>query len=192
MNKQEVIESLEKKREQAFENIEYYRDKEKEKYEKMNRARVDSYTLAIQLVEQIEETKQDKPVVKPFVSDWYERSKWHLEENIFDITVDIYKEGARTDFKKWFDDVSNKPVETLIKMKLFGYTVEQPKRWVVKFNEEETDYYFMGWSEIYKTADNPFVPNGYKKKNKDCVFKFDDRAKAEAVATLIDGSAEEI
>lgn len=192
MNKQEVIESLEKKREQAFENIEYYRDKEKEKYEKMNRARVDSYTLAIQLVEQIEETKQDKPVVKPFVSDWYERSKWHLEENIFDITVDIYKEGARTDFKKWFDDASNKPVETLIKMKLFGYNVEQPKRWVVKFNEEETDYYFMGWSEIYKTADNPFVPNGYKKKNKDCVFKFDDRAKAEAVATLIDGGVEEI
>lgn len=186
MNKQEVIESLEKKREQAFENIEYYHDKENEneKNENMNRARADSYLLAIQLVEQIEETKQDKPVVKPFVADWYERSKWHLEENIFDITVDIYKEGARTDFKKWFDDASNKPVETLIKMKLFGYTVEQPKRWVVKY---QNDDYFL-----CMTVGSGFGSPSACTKIKEKAYPFADKKKAEAVATLIDGSAEEI
>lgn len=72
-----------------------------------------------------------------------------------------------------------------------GYTVK-PKRWVVKFNDAETDFYFMGWSDIYKTDDNPFVPNGYAEKDKDRVFMFDDHAKAEAVATLVEGSVEEV
>lgn len=53
--------------------------------------------------------------------------------------------------------------ELLAKAKLFGYTVK-PKRWVVKFKDAETDFYFMGWSDIYKTDDNPFVPNGYMEK----------------------------
>ncbi|MEO1783266.1 hypothetical protein [Enterococcus diestrammenae] len=70
--------------------------------------------------------------------------------------------------------------------------IEKPKRWVVKFKDAETDFYFIGWSDIYKTDDNPFVPNGYVEKDKDRVFMFDDRAKAEAVAVLVEGSVEEI
>ncbi|MCD5028699.1 hypothetical protein [Enterococcus asini] len=81
--------------------------------------------------------------------------------------------------------------ELMAKARLFGYTVK-PKRWVVKFKDAETDFYFMGWSDIYKTDDNPFVPNGYMEKDKDRVFMFDDRAKAEAVATLVEGTVEEV
>ena len=81
--------------------------------------------------------------------------------------------------------------ELMAKAHLYGYTVK-PKRWVVKFKDAETDFYFMGWSDIYKTDDNPFVPNGYVEKDKDRVFMFDDRAKAEAVAVLVEGSVEGI
>ena len=140
------------------------------------------------------EPQAEKVEVPDFVAEWYEEHKYNLDNSIWAYASSITQFHSRglklNDFEKWFSDFNNKPIETLIRMK-DGYTVK-PKRWVVKFNEEETDYYFMGWSEIYKTADNPFVPNGYKKKNKDCVFKFDDRAKAEAVATLVEGSVEEI
>ncbi len=73
MNKQEVIETLEKKRKQALDNFEYYRDKENEKYEKMNQARVDSYTMAIQLVEQLDEP--ELPVIPHFVAEYIKVSK---------------------------------------------------------------------------------------------------------------------
>ncbi|MGM0139188.1 hypothetical protein IGI65_001640 [Enterococcus sp. DIV0755b] len=140
------------------------------------------------------EPQAEKMEVPDYVAEWYEEHKYNLDNSIWAYASSITQFHSRglklNDFEKWFSDFNNEPIETLIRMK-DGYTVK-PKRWVVKFNEEETDYYFMGWSEIYKTADNPFVPNGYKKKNKDCVFKFDDRAKAEAVATLVDGTVEEV
>ena len=193
MNKQEVIKSLEKKRETALDNLEYYRDKENEKYEKMNRARVDSYMLAIQLVEQIDEPQSEKVEVPDFVAVWYESNKHKLERAIIDVACSMEKGEFpyNLPFEDWFIDPENHPIETLISMMKDGYTVK-PKRWVVKFKDSEMDFYFMGWSDIYKTDDNPFVPNGYVEKDKDRVFMFDDRAKAEAVATLVDGSVEEV
>lgn len=81
--------------------------------------------------------------------------------------------------------------ELFARARLFGYTVKS-KRWVVKFKDAERDFYFIGWSDIYKTDDNPFVPNGYVEKDKDRVFIFVDKSKAEAVATLVEGSVEEV
>ncbi|MGV3084596.1 DUF1642 domain-containing protein [Enterococcus dispar] len=198
MNKQEVIEILEKKRETALDNSEYYRNKENEKYEKMNRARVDSYTLAIQLVEQFEEPqdekveeqpKQYKPVVKPFVADWYEVNKEDLEGNIFTITIDIYDKGAQTEFEKWFNANDTKAVETLIKMKLFGYTAEQPKRWVVTTTDSDTCYlkrFRMGKECLDGDISKVWVGElGW-------AFTFNDKSKAEAVAVLVEGTVEEV
>lgn len=35
-------------------------------------------------------------------------------------------------FYLWLNDASNKPVETLVKMKLFGYSVEKEKKYIIK------------------------------------------------------------
>lgn len=196
MNKQEVIKILEKKRETALDNSEYYRDKENEKYEKMNRARVDSYTLAIQLVEQIDEPQAEKVEVSQEFVDWVEKAKtvkdgldyknwcvkeiatigwgnWlHEPERILDGKV-IYDE--------WVNAVADNK-EKHIKAIYDGYTVK-PKRWVVKFGLPNDTRYFRKFNGCHDY-------NYVGKKEKAHVFT--DRAKAEAVATLVEGSVEEV
>ena len=196
MNKQEVIKILEKKRETALDNSEYYRDKENEKYEKMNRARVDSYTLAIQLVEQIDEPQAEKAEVSQEFVDWVEKAKtvkdgldyknwcvkeiatigwgnWlHEPERILDGKV-IYDE--------WVNAVADNK-EKHIKAIYDGYTVK-PKRWVVKFGLPNDTRYFRKFNGCHDY-------NYVGKKEKAHVFT--DRAKAEAVATLVEGSVEEV
>ena len=67
-----------------------------------------------------------KPVVKQFVADWYEENKDNLEFNIFDY-VYRFDQNAGFDFKDWFDDFNTKPIQTLVNMHQFGYTIE--KKW---------------------------------------------------------------
>lgn len=184
MNKQEVIKILEKKRETALENSEYYRDKENEKYEKMNRARVDSYTLAIQLVEQIDEPQAEKVEVPGFVAEWYESHKDDLDFDLFATTAAInnFTSTENEYFEKWFNGRNTKPYETIIKMKLFGYTIK-PKRYTVT----KEDVYFRRIATI--TPDGHFSSNW---GDLDHCVKFSDKKKAEALATLVEGSVEEV
>jgi hypothetical protein len=65
--------------------------------------------------------------------------------------------------------------------------IEKPKRWVVKFKQQNKQFYFIGWIHMYSTQ-----PIGYARKEADNVIKFTDKKKAEAVATLIEGSVEEV
>lgn len=62
--------------------------------------------------------------------------------------------------------------------------IEKPKQWVVKL---PNDYYFSSWVSPYSLE-----ADGAAYKFYDDVFVFDDRKKAEAVATLVEGSVEEI
>ncbi|MEO1782265.1 hypothetical protein [Enterococcus diestrammenae] len=166
MNKQEVIKSLEKKRETALDNLEYYRDKENEKYEKMNRARVDSYMLAIQLVEQIDEPQSEKVEV---TEKQAELLRAFRDESLYELLANCLGEDE----------------ELMAKAHLYGYTVK-PKRWVVKFGSNLA-YYFNGWY-----TDASIRPNGHSNKGDSSVIVFTDKSKAEAVATLVDGTVEEV
>ncbi len=108
--------------------------------------------------------RTEKVKVPAFVAEWFEKHK--------------------EDMRYWIQYAPNHPIETLIRMK-DGYTVK-PKRWVVK-DTRSTAMYFnsvagvsndgdfgCGWSEIAG-----------------CV-KFTDKAKADAVATLIGGTVEKV
>ena len=68
--------------------------------------------------------KQEKPVVPQFVADWYEEHKDDIEYNLYNLCTDFRKQKLRVDLHVWFGDDNNKPIETLVKMKLFGYEVE--------------------------------------------------------------------
>lgn len=76
----------------------------------------------------------NKPVVKQFVADWYEEHKEELEFNIWDWIKYTQEEEKikNRQFTEWLAECENDPVETLIKMKLFGYEVEKDKRYTVK------------------------------------------------------------
>ena len=164
MNKQEVIKYLEKKREAALDNSEYYRDKENEKYEKMNRARVDSYTIAIQAVE-----KMEGPEKVEVTEEQAELLRAFKGESIFELLANCLREDE----------------ELMAKAHLYGYTVK-PTQWVVKFGSNLA-YYFNGWY-----TDASIRPNGHSNKGDSSVIVFNDKSKAEAVATLVEGSVEEI
>jgi len=75
----------------------------------------------------------NRPVVKQFVADWYEEHKEELEFNIWDWIKYTQEEEKikNRQFTEWLAECENDPVETLIKMKLFGYEVEKEKRYEV-------------------------------------------------------------
>lgn len=166
MNKKEVIEFLEKKRETALDNFEYYRDKENEKYEKMNRARVDSYTLAIQAVEKMGEA--EKVEVTEEQAELLKRCEG---ESIY------YLLGECTEEEE----------ELLVKARLFGYTVK-PKRWVIKNTDGDTCYLkrFRIGEDCTDGESSGWIGERV------WAFTFDDKSKAEAVAVLVEGSVEEV
>ena len=71
--------------------------------------------------------KLDKEVVPQFLADWYEEHKDDFEYNLYNLCTDFRKQKLRADLFVWFGDDNNKPIETLVKMKLFGYEVEKEK-----------------------------------------------------------------
>ena len=78
-----------------------------------------------------------KPVVPQFVADWYEDYKGDLEFNIYNLCIEYRDngQGVNKDLKEWFgNDSRTKPIETLIKMKLFGYEVEKEKLYTAQLN----------------------------------------------------------
>lgn len=151
----------------------------------------DMYTFGYGVArkEILEDLKQldepQKPVVPKFVAEWFEEKEGGLENAIFYECVrvtDTYSKDY-SEFQRWLVSAENNPIETLIRMK-DGYEVEKEPRWVVKL---PNDYYFSSWVSLYSLE-----ADGAAYKFYDDVFVFDDRTKAEAVATLVDGSVEEV
>ena len=92
--------------------------------------------------------KPGKPIVPQFVADWYEEHKYNFEDGVYDLFVEFYeceyRRNLSTDLLEWFDSDDNKPIETLVKMKLFGYEVEKKKLYLASF--KDTNQY-LGWNE---------------------------------------------
>lgn len=82
-------------------------------------------------------------VVDKFIADWYEKHKDCLDYYIWEWNrlncVKETEEGRK--FYLWLNDASNKPVETLVKMKLFGYKVKEELKYNVKVVETKQILY---------------------------------------------------
>ena len=109
MNKQEVISKL--KAAIPKNNVDDYQKGE-----------TAGLNFALLLLAELDEP--EKPVVPQFVADWYEEHKDDIEYNLYNLCTDFRKQKLRVDLHVWFGDDNNKPIETLVKMKLFGYEVE--------------------------------------------------------------------
>lgn len=105
----------------------------------------------IKLIDQLDEPKE--VVVPQFVADWYEEYKDNLEYNIWDWMKYNLEPKKRENviFSRWLGKTANNPVETLVKMKLYGYTVEKEPKYTVKIKSvnqylvRNTDEDFLGF-----------------------------------------------
>lgn len=84
-----------------------------------------------------------KPVVPQFVADWYEAHKDNFEYSVQCLCVHCPDQVREID--TWFDDDGNKPIETLVKMKLFGYEVEHEQQYVVAIPDDERNGFIQLW-----------------------------------------------
>ena len=92
------------------------------------RPKIDQLTT-LELIKLLDEP--EKPVVPQFVAEWYEGNKTNLEYKMWEYIYKWDKQNV-SQIKTWFDYSSNKPLQTLINMKQFGYEVEKEPRYTVK------------------------------------------------------------
>lgn len=109
----------------------------------------------IKKIKQLDEPPKVK--VPQFVADWYEENKDDFEYEVWRYLKN-WNSQQKTEFYEWMNYASNKPLQTLVNMHQFGYTVEEKKRYRVKLknNSEEIDYLvntktngFRFYSNIY-------------------------------------------
>lgn len=98
----------------------------------------------IDMIKQLDEPQ--KPVVPQFVADWYEECKDNLEYNLWSYIHNWEtKEGCN--FKNWLDLGRNNPIQTLINMHQFGYTVEKEKWYTVKMRATKQPLFYNNMYE---------------------------------------------
>lgn len=98
---------------------------------------------ALEIVNQLDEP--DKPVVPQFVADFYEENKDDLEYNLYKLCIDFHEKKLRADLYGWFNDDNHKCIETLVKMKLFGYEIEKEKLYTAML-KNSGEYLRLNWN----------------------------------------------
>lgn len=86
----------------------------------------------LDIIKQLDEPQ--KPKVPQFVADWYEEHKDYFEDGIYELCVQFYQDEVEpsTNLYRWFYRDDGKPIETLVKMRLYGYEVEKDKLYTVE------------------------------------------------------------
>ena len=92
-------------------------------------------------LQDLEQLDEQKPVVPPVVSVWYQINKDNLYKNIAYLCANWEKSTNDDTLFNWMSNTDNF-IEILINMHRFGYEVEKEKRYRVKLksNSEEIDY----------------------------------------------------
>ncbi|HGF7489060.1 TPA: DUF1642 domain-containing protein [Enterococcus faecium] len=177
MNKQELIETLEKLKKNSKRCIGI------DKYEDYWRGKTEAYFNLIGLAKQLNEPQ--KPVVPKFVAEWFEDNKHALDLTIFIAIRGLNDEEwpHKTDFENWLDVSKNKPIETLIRMK-DGYEVEKGPVWAIKNADGNYLTKCALWGK--DGVNYSFECNPSDK------LLFTDKATAEAAALLVNGTVEEV
>ena len=87
---------------------------------------------AITLAEQLDEPK--KPVVPQFVADWYEEHKDNFELYLSELCINFtcHRERVSDKLANWYEQLENKPIQTLVNMHQFGYEVQKEKLYTVE------------------------------------------------------------
>lgn len=130
----------------------------------------------------IKETQPQKPVVPKVVADWFEENKDDLDTAIFEYLVLWEERYTDSVLYQWFAKSKNKPIETLVRMK-DGYEVEKEPVWAIKNAQGN-----------YLTKCDLWGKDGVNYSfecNPSDKLLFTDKLIADAVALLVNGTAEQ-
>ena len=102
---------------------------------------------AITLAEQLDEPQ--KPKVPQFVADWYEEHKDNFEIYLSELCINFtcHRERLNDKLANWYEQLENKPIETLVMMHKFGYEIEKEKLYRAK--NRHTGEYLCYCFEFY-------------------------------------------
>lgn len=92
--------------------------------------------ISVAYAEDLYDSFFEKPVVPPYVADWYWANKDGLEFNLIDWINKLHLgiDGEEfTEFDEWSLDTDNNPIQTLVDMHRLGYEVENEPRYTVRF-----------------------------------------------------------
>lgn len=96
--------------------------------------------------------ESQKVTIPQFVADWYEEHKDNLEYSIGEwMRYNSKEEAGNHEFFLWLHNASKNPVETLVKMKLFGYTVAKEKKYLVKIKGFDDKHSLLKYGEFSET-----------------------------------------
>lgn len=148
-----------------------------------NESKAIAFNSAINTVEQIDEPQAEKVEVPSCMGTFLDRYL-DKKETAMHIIMHDFTES------KYFDEFAELPLadypmgwdRLMASALMFGYTVK-PKRWVVKM----ATGYFMDFEEGCNEEGFEWVSS-----SKSCCLVFTDKSKAEAVATLVEGTVEEV
>lgn len=134
MNKQELLEKIKalKPDEQCLHEY------QPEEWEAFQDGFDDGKCYVELIIEQLDEPvrppepkplEPERPVVPSYVADFYEFIKDDFEDGVYELCVQFYEDESKpsTNLYRWFDRDDSKPIETLVKMRLYGYEVERYK-----------------------------------------------------------------
>lgn len=124
MNKQELIDELSKNRDEFLEM-----STDLSNHADVRNVATGTYVGLMTSVERIRMLDEpEKPIVKQFVADWFEKNKNDLNFAIYEVVAHSIKEVGYKHypdgFMEWIVQSTNNPFETLIRMK-DGYEVEK-------------------------------------------------------------------
>lgn len=120
--------------------------------------------------EVLEDLQKLEDIYKPkdvpqFVVDWYEEHKDDFEFNIWDWIAfrDEPKKAGNKKFNGWLNEGLNTPIQTLVKMHLFGYKVKKEKKYIIKLKNVQkgsesfkfdmiTEKWYFGFNQESSTA----------------------------------------
>lgn len=133
MNKQELIDKL-KRDLTAMSEIKW----KKYEYDKGYERAIKEHLAMIAALD-----RPKKPVVPQFVADFYESIKDDFEVGMYDLCINLYNCNLEVKIKYWFDCDDNKPIETLAKMKFYGYEVNKDKLYTVELPNNGGYYHII-------------------------------------------------
>ena len=86
---------------------------------------------------------QKKPVVPQFVAEWYEEHKDNFEIYLSELCINFTCNRERLNDKlaNWYEQLENKPIQTLVNMHQFGYEIKKEQ---LNDNTNTTPSHYQG------------------------------------------------
>ena len=101
--------------------------------------------LAEDLDEPVVPQEPEKPVVPQFVADWYEEHKDNFEIHLSGLCINFtcHRERLNNKLAKWYEQLENKPIQTLVNMHQFGYEIEKEKLYTVEIPNPRSSVHYV-------------------------------------------------